>query len=294
MSWVILSILAALCFAVVNIVDKYVLTNWIKKPIAAVITYGLISLAASLLIYIFHGFAELSYFNIFLALIAGILAMLMAIFYFKAVKIEEISRVMPLFLLSPLFIMVFALIFLGEALRLVEYLGVFMIVLGAILISSRNPFKISLGKSFWFMILSVLSISAHNILLKYLLGFADFWTIFAYIKIGMIFPLVPVLYFGLPTLISVAKKHGKKVIIILGANELLTLAASLLITVALTIGYVTLVKALSSVQLFFVLLFTIILSVFYPKILKEEIKKSVVLIKLAAMVVMFIGVLLII
>lgn len=294
MSWVTFSILAALCWAIVNIVDKYVLSNWIKKPIAAVIIYIFVSLLTSLLIFIFRGFSELSHFNIFLAFVGGVLAVLMAVFYFKAVKIEEISRVIPLYLLSPLFVMLFAAIFLNEVLTPLKYLGVVMIVLGAILISSRNFFKISFGKAFWFIMLSVLSISIYNVLLKYLLNFADFWTIYGYSKIGTVFPLIPILYFYLPDLLSTIKQHGKKVVIVFSLNESLTEVGGLLCTIAIAIGYVTLVKALSSIQSLFVFLFTIILTIFYPKILKEEIKKSIIFVKLAAIIIMFIGVILII
>jgi drug/metabolite transporter (DMT)-like permease len=56
---------------------------------------------------------------------------------------------------------------------------------------------------------------------------------------------------------------------------------------------VTLVAALSSVQPFFVLLIAVVLSVFYPKILKEEIGKSAVLLKAVAILVMFAGAVLI-
>jgi len=294
MSWVFFSILAALCWAIVSIVDKYVLSSWIKKPIVAVIIYTFVSLVTSLLIFIFRGFSELSYFNIFLAFVGGVFVVLMAVFYFKAVQIEEISRVVPLFFLSPLFIMLFAAIFLNEALTPLKYLGVVIMVLGAILISLKSFSKISLGKAFWFIMVSVLSISIYSILLKYLLNFSDFWTIYGYSKIGTAFPLIFILYFYFPDLLSTIKQHGKKVVIVVSLSESLSVVAGLLFTIAIAIGYVTLVKALSSIQSLFVFLFTIILTIFYPKILKEEIKKSIIFVKLAAIIIMFIGVLLII
>jgi len=147
--WIFFSILAALCWAIVNIVDKYILTKWVRNPLIPVIILGIIGLIASIIVYFIYGFSYLSYFNIFLAFIAGIFYLLMSIFYFKAVKIEEISRVSPLFYLSPLFILFFAAIFLGEVFTPLKYLGIFLLVFGAILISSRNLSKISLGRAFW-------------------------------------------------------------------------------------------------------------------------------------------------
>ncbi|MBZ9572835.1 DMT family transporter [Patescibacteria group bacterium] len=294
MLWAILSILAALCWAVVNTVDKYVLTKWVRKPIIPVMILGIVGLVASLLVYLFHGFSELSYFNIFLAFVAGVFYILTAVFYFKAVKIEEISRVIPLFYFGSIFILLLATLFLGEVFTFTKYLGIFLLVTGAVLISSKNFLKLSFGKAFWFMIFGTILGSIGAVLTKYLLGFTDFWTIFGYLRIGAIFPLIPIFYFSFPELIKTTKAHGKKVIAVISLNGTLNFFAVLLITIAISVGYVTLVSALTSVQPFFVLLFAVVLSTFYPKILKEEITKRTMFIKLLAIILMFIGAVLII
>ena len=291
--WVIFSILAALCWAIVNIVDKHILTKWVRQPIILVIILAIIGLIASIIVYFIYGFSYLSYFNIILAFIAGIFYILMAIFYFRAVKIEEVSRVIPLFFLSPLFILIFARIFLGEVFILSQYLGIILLMVGAILISSKGLSRISLGKAFWWMMLSVIAISINALLTKYLLNFADYWTFFAWTRIGAAIGIIPITYIYLPELINTVKQYGKKVVAVISANETLNLFGILSVTIAVSIGYVTLVNALSSVQPFFLLLFAVILSIFYPSILKEEIGKSVIFQKLLAIILMFIGAILI-
>ena len=294
MLWVLFSIAAALVWAVVSIIDKYVLVKWVKNPIVPAIILGIVGLLATIIIYLLQGFQPLSSLNIALALFAGIPLMLVSIFYFKAVKIEEISRVVPLFYLGPLFILIFGAIFLGEIFNPLQYLGIFSLIVGAITVSTKNFKKIKITKASLFMMLAALMISIWAIITKHLLNYADFWTIFSYTRIGAIFILIPMLYFSYPDLVSTAKKHGKKAISIIFLNQSLVIIGSILITVATAIGYVTLVNALVSVQAFFVLLFTIILGISYPKILKEDIKKSIVITKLIAIVLMFTGVLLII
>jgi len=79
----------------------------------------------------------------------------------------------------------------------------------------------------------------------------------------------------------------------MSTNESLNLLGVLFITIATSIGYVTLVNALSSIQPFFVLLFTVLLSIFYPSILKEELSKSIIFLKILAIVLMFSGAILI-
>jgi len=74
---------------------------------------------------------------------------------------------------------------------------------------------------------------------------------------------------------------------------LIALFGILFSIIATSISYVTLVNALSSVQPFFVLLFTVLLSIFFPHIIKEEINKSIMFLKVLAIILMFIGVILV-
>lgn len=291
--WIILSISASLCWAVVNIVDKFILNKWVKNPIIPVMILGIIGFLASGLVYLIRGFAYLSGLNILLALIAGIFYLLMAIFYFKALKIEEVSRIVPLFYFSPLFILLFANLFLNEAFTLLKYLGIFLLVIGAILISFKNVLQLRPSKGFWFMILSTLSISISAVLTKYLLNIVDWWTVFAYIRIGAFIALIPILYLYSSEIIDITKKYGIKVVSLISASESLNLVGVVLLTIATVIGYVSLVSALTSVQAFFVLLISVILGIFNPKILKEEINKSIILQKSIAIILMFTGVVLI-
>jgi len=143
------------------------------------------------------------------------------------------------------------------------------------------------------MILSAIVLSVNSILIKHLLNFTDYWTIFAYERIGILIGAIPIIYLYMPELINTVKEYGKKVVIVLSSAEILNLLAVLFITIATSVGYVTLVNALSSVQPLFVLLFTVTLSIFYPSILKEEISKSAISLKLLAIVLMFIGAILI-
>lgn len=292
-SWIIFSILSALFLAIVSTVDKYVLTKWIKKPMVPVLILGVIGLIASIVICLIHGFSLLSPTNILLATASGISFIFMAYFYFHAAKIEEISRVVPLFYIAPLFVSILASIFLHEIFSLKKYLGVFFLLIGAVIISSKKSVKFRLGKAFWLMILSSFALSIHMVITKYLLRFADFWNIFSFIRIGIFLALIPAFPIYFPEILSTINEHGKKVITVMTLNESLALGASLLITIAASVGYVTLVNALSSVQPFFVLLFALVLSLFYPNILKEEIGKLTILLKFIAIILMFSGVIII-
>lgn len=287
--WAFYSVFAALIFAASNIIDKYVISKMVKNPLTPVMISCVMGLVASGLIYFFVGFSSLTFVNILWAFAAGILYIVTIIFYFKAVNIDEISRVVPLFYFSSIFVLILAAIFLTEIFTPIKYLGIFLLVFGAIVISSKDILKIKLGKSFWLMILAALSIAASSIVVKYLLNFADFWTIFGYERLGEVFALIPILYFTFSDVSLSTKKFGVKSIGLMALSETIGLIGLLLVTIGTSIGYVTLVNALTSVQPLFVLLLAVILSIFSPKILKEEIGRSALLQKIIAIIIMFVG-----
>ncbi len=289
MSWILFSVLAAFIFAVVNIIDKLILTKWLKTPIIPIIAQGIIGFVASLFIYFTYGFSELPYSLIFLAAISGIFNILTIFFYLKAVKTEEISRVAPLFFINSLFVLIIASIFLGENFTAAKYLGMSLLIAGTILISIKKSLKSSFGKSFWYIILAALASAICAVITKYLLNYSDFWTIFAYARIGTIIVLIPVFYSNFPEILSSIKRMSMKSLSMISANEILNLIGILFVTVASVSGPVALVKSISSTHPFFVFVFAIVLSIFYPKIIKEEIGMSTLSLKFIAIVIMFFG-----
>lgn len=293
MSWVVFSLLAALSWAVVDTVDKHVLTKWTRHPVVPLIILSIMGIAAGIGIYLFRGFAYLSFFDILLAFLAGILYMIALLFYFQAVQLEEISRVVPLFNLTHFFVLVLAAVFLNEIFTPLKYAGIFMLLIGAVIISLKK-FELSLGKPFWLMVLCALCLALNLIISKHLLNLADFWTVFSYSRIGTVLILAPLLYFYYPYIKEISRKHGKLVLGYITLNESLSLVGVFFITVAASVGYITLVQALSAVQPFFVLVFTILLSLFFPAFLKEKVKASIVALKIAATIMMFAGAVLII
>lgn len=289
MEWIIFTILAAFCWAITNTVDKFVLTRWTSNPIVPVMVMGVVGLGASIAVYLVRGFAPLSNHNMLWILASGIFYILMNFFYYQAAKAEEISRVIPLFYLTPLFIMIIAAAFLDEKLSLMKYCGIILLVGGAILISVQKIFRQSFGKAFWFMILSAFSLAINQVITKYLLGFTDFWTIFSWTRISTIVVLIPVYMIYFPDILAIIKEHGKKTIGVMALSETMNVSGIIFITIALSAGYVTLVNAVASIQPLFVLLFVIVLSIFYPRIIKEEIDRSTLLLKLLAIVLMGAG-----
>ena len=129
---------------------------------------------------------------------------------------------------------------------------------------------------------------------KYLLGTYDFWTIFAYMRVGFLFALPILLYLGFNSLKNSIKRYGKRVMAVMTISELLGQAGALVLLLATALASVTLVNTFSSTQPFFVLLFVVVIGAFYPRILREDMNRSTMAIKIIATALVFIGGLLIV
>jgi len=294
MEWIIFSVLAAAIWGLVNISDKYVLNKWVKHPEVPLIALGFISIVTAIVIYFVNGLASLSLMHTGLVFLAGISYVLGSMFYFQGVKLGEISRVAPLFNLIPLFVVILAAIFLGEVFSSLKYLGILLLVCGAIVVSTNKLLKIRFNKAFWLIMLSNLGFAIDFVITKYLLNFADYWSVFAYIRLSTFIAMIPIIIKYYPSLVFSIKQFGKRTFALMSLNETLNLVAVLLLTIAMVSGFVSLVDSLTALQPFFVLVFAVIASLFFPKILKEEIDKRNIVLKLLAIVIMFVGVALIV
>lgn len=293
MTWALLAILSALLWAFCNILDKLVVSKYVSKPLVPVLFSGLIGLCLSGGIYSIRGFESLSLAHWGLGLLAGVLYSLMMFFYFKSIQLEEVSKVLPLYYLSPMFLIVIAAVFLGELFTPLIYLGMFFLVAGAIAISSDEGFSLKFSKGFWFMILAGLCIAINQTLTKFLLDHADYWTIFGVIRIGGFLALTPFFLGHFQDLREMSQKNGVKPILVITLSEGLNLGAVLISTLAASIGFISLVNALQSIHPFFLLILTTLFSIFWPQILEEKITRPILIRKAVSIAVMFVGLVLI-
>ena len=199
----------------------------------------------------------------------------------------------PLFQLTPPFVLILSLLFLGEVLTLNYYLAFLLILSGGFLISlekAKGVFK--LRSAFWWMVLSSLIYAIQAVILKSLYVAHPFWDLTVYLGFGEFLP-TPLLLLLIPTFrsrfiksLSGLKPRGWMLLIF--AMVFVT-TASISGLWAIAAGPVTLVSVLRGFQSIFVLIYAVFLSIWFPKILKEELSKSIIGIKATAVLLMGIG-----
>ncbi len=289
MTWYIVSLIQAFVSANIYFIDKIVVSKWARNPLQPLALTGFFSLIPAGLVYFIHGISYLSPLYVLYGLSLGIIYVVMFIFYFKSMQSEEVSRFIPFSAASNVIILILAAIFLKEVLGGLQYLGIILLTMGAILISIKRGQKLRWDSSAN-MLIFLLLISLTAILNKYMLGLTDFWTLYFYGAIGIFIGSIPLIFKNLKGLIETININGARMLYAMLLSESLGALAIFLILVANSLGPVSLVSAFSSLKLLFVFLISIILTVFLPKVLKEDYSnREVIIQKAIAIILLFIG-----
>jgi len=294
MEWVVFSILAGFMWAGISVVDKLVVTKWVDNPRVPIIFLGLTGLAAAGFVYVFRGFALMPPVIIAITCLAGVSYVIASIFWFKAVSLEEVSRIAPLLHLIPLFVLIFAAIFLGEIFTTMTYVGIFLLIFGAFVISTKDVTRFRPGKAVSYIIIANIFFAIMFIIMKFSLNYADFWTVFAYIRLGAAFGIIPLIFMYYSDVIRLIRKHRAKPVIVMVTNEIIDTFAILFFTIAASTGFITLVEAMASMQSLFVLIIIVVMSKFLPRLHAEDISKNTLIQKIIGSLCLLTGAVLII
>ena len=293
MNWVIFALLSRALWATHNIVDKLLIGKYLRDSVILTLIAGISALFLSIIIIILNGLDWIGLKPAVLAIFAGTIQILAIFAFYKAISKEEISRVIPLFQFTAPFVLILSLLFLGEVLTRNHYLAFVLILLGGFLISlQKTKGVLKLRNAFWWMILSSLIYAIQVVNLKSLYIAHTFWDLTVYLGFGEFLPTPILLLFivnfrdrfakGLSNL----KPVGWTLLIL---SMFFIATASLSGFWALTSGPVSLISVLRGFQSVFVLIYAVLFSIWLPKILKEELSKSVLGIKSIAIFLMVIG-----
>jgi len=294
MLWLIVAILAYFFLAVVSLFDRYFLIGPTPNPKVYTFQVGILWFLIGLLFLPFVNFLGINI--IFLGILAG-LVRIVAIFYLsKSITENEISRVMPAiggFLPIFSFLLFFLYFPKSESFSLIQGAAFFLLLVGSVLISLK---KFSL-KDFNFKILKCPFIAAFFFALNFFLSKklyleTDFFNGLFLILFGgglgaivfLIFPEVREAIFG--------KKIVSKVSGLFVVGQAFGGIGVLFQQYAIFLakpGQVPLINALEGIRYVFLLVFTILLSIKFPQILKEETSEKILVHKIFAILLIMVG-----
>jgi len=294
--WIILIGISAFCFAILMNGDRFALNKYFRNSITfqMLANFGNI-IVPFILPFIFNIDWSAEY--AIAAVIYGFFINFAFILISLALQHEEVSIVGPLNGISPFFVLVFAFLFLGETIGLLQIFGIFVMVLATILLTYSSSSKFNISKGVMYVLAFVVIFSFSQVLLKFFISTSDpytmtYFTILGGILSGIVLmfkgnlrkhfleedlkqPLPIVLYFSL----------GKTVIYVV-----LIIA----LYVALSLEKVSLVGAMiNTLQPLFALILSYIITQINPNILKETFDSRTTMLKLMGVILVCVGIYLI-
>ncbi len=294
MPWYLFALAAPTLYSVSTFVDKFLLEKRIRDPLAITALSGILSGILGIIIGTVTGWRAVGGQGVWILLGAGLLLIIYLIPYFAAMKLDETSRVTPLFGFVPVFTLIMSSIFLHEGMGLKQIFGMIIVVAGGFLLSVK---RVEGGifrprASLWLMLLSSVLYGLVNILFRFVAHGATvgFWSILAYEYVGkgiggFVLLFVPRIRGAVVRQFQIIKKS----VGILAVNDAVNITAETSEAFALTLATVPMVNIVGAVQPFMTLVEGLILTIWFPRIIKEDIGKTAIVHKLISITLIFAG-----
>lgn len=303
MSWLLLAIGAYLILAIVNLADKFLLDKFL--PSAKAYTF-LVGAMGIVVVVIAPWFLEWPGWSLFLGnILVGALFPGALLLLYKALRDGEASRIITLIGgLVPVFTIVLSLLFLHESFVGRQWMAIFYLILGTIIIAwfpeghqlwHKVVKWFDPKKHHWTALLvaagAALVFAAFFVGSKYLYDSQSFFSSFIWIRIGT---FAATLLLLIPNKWRREIKKGFKHLkgdgkAIFFSNQALAAIGFLMQNYAIALGSVVLVNALQGVQYAFLMVLGGLVTVFYPKIVKEKISTFIILQKIVAITLISFG-----
>jgi drug/metabolite transporter (DMT)-like permease len=287
------AILAPAIFAANNFFDKFFLEKYNLSPVTMTIINALSGFIAGIIVLLLTGLYVTTVPLLGIILSSGFIMIICVFVYYKALFLDETSRVIPLFQFTPIFVLIMGFVFLGEQLSVKQYFGSFVIIFASFMISlEKFDLKIfTLRPAFWLMMISSFLYAFSLVLYKFGVEEIPFWHTLPYEGLGMLLGALAIfLYKSNKNIFLNEMKHFKKnTYLLLAANESIYVSARYTTYFALSLLSASIVNILLGFQPIFGLIIGIILSLWFPKILKEVISKEALLQKTLSIVLIFVG-----
>ncbi len=292
-NWIYFVLISQFIWAVCVVIDKVVISkNHIKNPAVYIVLNGLMNIFLIFLLP-FVSFEPLKLIDFLIALFAGIMLSAAVTIYYKAVQYDEVSRIKVMDQMTPIFVLIFSFLFLEEILTRNHLIG-FLLLLGAGIIISYQKIesKFKLSKAFYYMLISTFLASFYYISAKHIFNVTSFWSAFLWLRLAS-FSALFVLF--VPSIRKEAfqtfKNMKNKVKGLLGFKMMIDFSAFIFAGYAILNGPISLVTVLgNSINPLFVFVFTLFISIYLPKIVKEETDKKSIFTKVLAIVLIIIGI----
>ncbi len=293
MDWFFFSVLGAASLAVTGIIDKFYLGRYVQNPVAYLVILVVLQqiFIVPVLAYAGWGFV---YPQTLYALATGGLQIILWAAYLRALQVEETSRIAALVYVFPVFVFLGAFFLLGETLQARDYAGGALLISSAFLVSyrpARDGGPVALSPALKYMAVFWVFTAAYALSAKYLLDYMNEWHLILWSSLGSLAAVLPLLgHEGIRKEVSVYFHAGPYLLSILVLDEFFDFLGRGAFIFAYALGSVALVSSVSALQPFITLLYVVLLGIFVPGVLQEEMDRRTVALKIGAILLIIAGV----
>lgn len=273
MEWLFFAIGAPFLWSLGNVVHRHVRVARIQSATVLAWLIMAANLLVALVVILSIGYRET---DLRMALLAGVLHFGGYISYIVALKYDEVSRVVSLWAITPIFALLIAVFFRDEAFALSQLVAVVLILGGGLALQSRNwRDVIRPRKAFWMMLLSAGFFTCSYLVFKTVYLGHDYFSTFFVARVGEFgaatILLVVVMLRGYGAVShSLASLRSVSLLRMVLCVQVISLAGDMAGEYAIKLGSVPLVLTLFETQGFFVLLTTTVLHRWLPSSLHED------------------------
>ena len=298
MNWFFATIASTLLFAVVSILDKRMLAGLFPSFSAFTITFGLLQFLIAPLFFIAViptvGFDGGS--GILWALASGLLWAVGLSLFFYALNIEEVSRAAPMQSITPVFTAIIAVALFDDAVTLVQWLAIVIVVTGAVMINLRlenGRIQLARRKAFLVLLASAFVLAWAFIVSDQATDRMNVWATQGFRALSMGLGVLAITWRPRHTASVIAAMRNRRTAsLMLLAEGIMGPIAALTFVYALSVGPVSLVSTVSAVRPLSVLAISIFLSTRYWNVLNEPLNQQTLGLKLLSTVLIVGGVIL--
>ena len=288
MNWVFLALGSALAFAVVSALDKILIQRFVTNPRAFIVLVGLIQFGLAAIVLPFAKFSGYGLDTALISCLSGFLAGIYLVLMFWVMRMQDVSRVVPITSTHPIFVAILAQVFLGEVISVLAWAGIVVTVGGAALMSFGPTTRRSeRGQSQWvpfaLLMVSSLAFGLSQYLTKVVADDIDVWSMFVWRGIGLGTACVGIMVHRsmFPDLVR-AIRAPVAISLAVFTEGLLVLVAVILQLLAIYSGPVSLAVTVMAIRPLFVFILGILLSLGASRVLDEPLEGRILATKMAA------------
>lgn len=307
MAWFGFAIMATLLMTLVNFGDKFIIESQIPNPMAVLIFFSIFNLLTAAILWVLTGFTTLPQGQAWLLIAAGTAPAFAGYFYFQAVSRTEMTRIVIISQLAPIFTLVLSVIFTQDSINGRQLLGFVLILLAALAVTLQRAkpkvdaplvpmwdvFGLMAAANFIAAtslvmtdsVVSAIAIDFQGLMLvTAYMGFGYFWGGLALL---VLMPHVRQAFF------RQWRITGRGALAAVGSVESIFVIRQFFLLQALILGPVAIVSVIGSLNVFFAVILGWVFTLWRPSIFKEDISTGSLMRKFIWAGVAFVGILLV-